>query len=80
MNLDIEGYGGMVVQTNDWNNSLCVPDIIFSEIIDEMTIANFTLPEVTLTKVGYKKFPKKVGLEEIYIHESVYDKYAQRYE
>ncbi len=32
MNLDIEGYGGRALLTNDWNNPKCVPDVIFSEI------------------------------------------------
>lgn len=30
MNLDIEGYGSKALESNDWSNPLCVPDIIFS--------------------------------------------------
>jgi len=30
LNLDIEGYGSMALQSNDWNNPNCKPEIIFS--------------------------------------------------
>ena len=44
MNLDIEGYGGRALLTNDWNNSKCVPDVIFSEINEETKQSGFPLP------------------------------------
>ena len=29
--LDVEGVGGMVLESNDWSNPLCVPDFIIVE-------------------------------------------------
>lgn len=30
MNLDVEGVGSKVLESNDWTNPVCVPDIIIS--------------------------------------------------
>jgi hypothetical protein len=59
MNLDVEGYGTKALMTNDWNNSLCVPDMIIAENNLLSLKSGFPLPNVTLTKFGYKKWIRK---------------------
>ena len=44
MNLDIEGYGAKALLSNDWNNTKCVPEIIFSEINEETRQSGLELP------------------------------------
>ena len=34
MNIDLEGLGASVLQSNDWSNNKCVPDIIHSKDLD----------------------------------------------
>lgn len=62
MNLDVEGFGGRVLEGNDWSNPKCVPELIVSEINEEVVKSGFTLPEVILTKNGYFKKNYTVGL------------------
>lgn len=31
MNIDVQGYGAAVLQSNNWSDPKCRPDIIFSE-------------------------------------------------
>lgn len=47
MNIDLEGLGASVLQSNDWSNNKCVPDIIHSKDLDsknpsdQVNIENF---------------------------------------
>lgn len=72
MNLDVEGYGGKVLASNDWSNPKCVPELIISEINEEVIQAGYPIPHEILQKQGYIKLNNTVGLNEIYIHESVF--------
>jgi hypothetical protein len=40
MNLDVEGIGATALLGNDWNNSLCRPEVMFIEINDFDDIVN----------------------------------------
>lgn len=44
MNLDVQGYGGKVLEGNDWSNPKCVPELIISEINEEVIKAGYPIP------------------------------------
>jgi hypothetical protein len=44
MNINVAGYGSRVLQTNDWTNKKCIPEVIFSEMTEEVKRSEFPLP------------------------------------
>ena len=74
LNVDIEGYGYQALNSNDWSNQLCNPDIIFSENNWLNAVSGLPQTETILTKNGYKKWEKdKIQGNDIFIRQKVFE-------
>lgn len=79
MSLDIEGYGYAPLSSNDWDNDLCVPELIIAE--DSAYNVASGLPPIAgfLQTKNYTK-REMIGLNTIYIHNKYLDFYIKQLE
>ena len=61
LSLDVEGYDAKVLMENDWDNTKCRPEIIFTENNDLSENSGLVSSESIMVKNNYKKVPGKVG-------------------
>ena len=63
--------------TNNWNNPKCRPEIIFTEFNRYDEISGQPDPKKILGENNYTMVQQKIGFNNVYIANQVFEKYSQ---